>query len=367
MSKNSHKRQLIIVLCVFWTLLALSFAYISYSVADSENSKVSPINIFSMNMVKFYLWLAFFPLIFLGVKHFGFEKRETFPFNFLIQAGFCLLFVIIHTAIYTPIVWTFEPPNNQNVYPSITTLFAQYLFYGNFYLGVLLYSLLVVVIQAYLLLTKYQTEEARNSLLKSELAKAQLQALKAQLQPHFLFNTLHSISSLNISNPAKANVMIARLGELLRMTLERSDEQMVTLGEELEFLRCYLEIEQIRFRDRLTTEFDIADETLSQEVPHLILQPIVENAVKHGIAPYSAKGKILVGARQRDGKLFLRIRDESERAMKIAARSGSGKGLSNIRLRLEHFYGQNFRFALQETGNGMQVDLEVPTEVEKIS
>jgi len=363
MKQISRKWLVIIIFCTFWTLLGLSFAYISYSVADSENRAIFPIVIFGLNLIKFYLWFAFAPLIFLIVKHFGFENRETFLRNFFIQIGFGILLIVLHTAVYTPLVALIDPQIKKAL-PSISTLFEKYLFFGNLYLNILLYALLVIIAQGYLFFDHYLAEKTRSSRLKVELAAAQLQALKMQLQPHFLFNTLHSISSLNLSNPMKANAMIARLGDFLRMTLDRSDEQTVTLNEELEFLRCYLEIEQIRFSDRLTVEFDIADETLSAQVPHLILQPIVENALKHGIAPYAAKGKIDVSAHKANGRLLLQIRDNGAKTNKIAVVNGNGKGLSNVRSRLEQLYEKNFRLTLNETETGMEVDLEIPLAIE---
>ncbi len=349
--------------CAFWTLLGLMFGSISYSVAESENRASFPFVIFSLNLIKFYLWFAFVPLVVWLVKRFGFEKRKTLFRNFLLQIGFGLILIVAHTAIYTPFVALLDPQIEKNL-PSISTLFEKYLFFGNFYLGVLLYSMLVVIIQAYQIFSKYHAEEARNSLLKAELADAQLQGLKMQLQPHFLFNTLHSISSLILSDPPKANLMVARLGDFLRMTLERSDEQMVALDEELDFLRCYLEIEQIRFSDRLTVEFDVADEILSAQVPHLILQPIVENAVKHGIAPHSAKGKISISARKNDRELFLQIEDSGIKTNKLESVGGNGKGLSNVRSRLVHLYANNFRLTLTETENGMKAELKIPFVVE---
>lgn len=367
MKKNSRNRQLILVLCVIWTLLALIFAYVSYSVADGENNKISAVHFVWMNLIKFNLWFIFLPFIFRILENFGIQKVKNLFLNFLIHIGFCGLFSFLQMIIYTPFVWIFEAQKNIP-YPTFSnfferyysTLFEKYNFFANLFLNVLLYSLLVLIIQGFLLLKKYQTEESRNALLKAELADAQLQSLKMQLQPHFLFNTLHSISSLNLSNPLKANQMIARLGDFLRMTLDSADEQMVSLAEELEFLRCYLEIEQIRFSDRLSVEFDIADETLSAEVPHLILQPIVENAVKHGIAPHSAQGKIYISAHKSDGKLFLQIKDDCAKINKIATKNGKGKGLKNVRSRLEQLYENRFRLTLNETENGMKVDLETP-------
>ena len=140
-------------------------------------------------------------------------------------------------------------------------------------------------IQAFAFYQDYRTEEEQKLRATAQLARAELHALKMQIHPHFLFNTLHSISSLVLEDAPKANQMIARLGDFLRLTLEHSERQFVTLKEEIEFARCYLEIEQVRFSDRLQVEFDVAAESLTAEVPHLILQPLVENAIQHAIAP----------------------------------------------------------------------------------
>lgn len=368
MKRISRKWQVVIIFTIFWTLLGLSFAYISYSVLNTSKNPVSPYLIFSMNLFKFFLWFAFAPLIFLLVKKFDFEKRETFFRNFFIQIVIGLAFIFLHTLIYTPVSAYFDPIV-EKTFPAMATLFEKYLFFGNFYLGVLLYTLIFIICQGYLFFDSYVNERIRRSKIQTELADARLQTLKMQLQPHFLFNTLHSISSLNLSDPQKANQMIARLGDFLRMTLDAADEQMVTLHEELDFLRCYLEIEQIRFSDRLTVEYDIADETLSTEVPHLILQPIVENAVKHGIAPYAGKGNIKISAHKSNEKLFVQIKDNSARNENLSAPNGNGsngKGLSNVRLRLEHLYGKNFRLDFQKTDGGMQVDLEIPLKEFKV-
>jgi len=356
MKHFSFERQLILVLVIFWTLLGLTFAYISYSVAESENSRVLPLHIFAVNLIKFYLWLAFAPLIFLIVRRFQFRDRDSFFFNVLIHGAFCLLFTVLHTAIYTPLVWAIEP-RHQLTYPSVATLFEKYLFFGNFYLSVLLYVLLVIIFQAYLLFTKYQTEETRSSQLRAELADARLRTLKMQLQPHFLFNTLHSISALNLASPQKANQMIARLGDFLRMTLERSDEQMVTLDEELEFLRCYLEIEQIRFSDRLTVEYDVPPETLSAQVPHLILQPIVENAVKHGLQTSAKPLKIKISAEVSSHKLILEVANSG--ALNGNSNGGTKIGLKNVGERLEKLFGSGGTFELRQDGDFVKARVEI--------
>jgi len=183
-----------------------------------------------------------------------------------------------------------------------------------------------------------------------------------QIHPHFLFNTLHSISSLVLEDPPRANSMIARLGDFLRLTLEHSDEQMVTLKQEIEFLRCYLEIEQVRFADRLSVDFSIEPTTLSATVPHLILQPLVENAIQYGIAPHATAGWIRVEARRVDGLLRLEVKDSGPG---IETSSSSvekqGVGLSNVRARLKQNYGTEFRFEIVNVPEGgLAVLLEMP-------
>jgi len=186
--------------------------------------------------------------------------------------------------------------------------------------------------------------------------------LKMQLHPHFLFNTLHSISSLVLEDPPKANSMIARLGDFLRLTLENSDQQLVSLKQEAEFLRCYLEIEQVRFGDRLTVAFELEPQTLSAQVPHLILQPVVENAIQHAIAPRATRGHINVEAKRLNSSLRLEVRDNGPGMGSNNNLPGTeGVGLSNVRARLHQIYGFDFRFELiNAKGEGLAVVMEIP-------
>jgi LytS/YehU family sensor histidine kinase len=187
-----------------------------------------------------------------------------------------------------------------------------------------------------------------------------------QLHPHFLFNTLHSISSLVQEDPPKANSMIARLGDFLRLTIDHSDQQLVTLKEETEFLRTYLEIEQVRFGDRLTVAFEMEPTTFSARVPHLILQPVVENAIQHAIAPRATRGRIDIAAEQRNGLLRVEIRDNGPGIdSKQSGAELRGVGLNNVQARLEQIYGANFRFELKNgTDGGLTVMMEIPFQSE---
>jgi two-component system LytT family sensor kinase len=191
--------------------------------------------------------------------------------------------------------------------------------------------------------------------------EAQLKTLQQQLHPHFLFNTLNSISVLMHRDTAAADRTLMRLSDLLRLTLERLGDQDVTLDAELDFLRKYLDIERIRFADRLAIRFDIAPETLTARVPTLLLQPLVENAIKHGVARRTGIGHIAITARRDHDKLWIEVRDDgvglSEDAL-VAIHKGIG--VSTTRARLEHQFGADFRFEFHRLSQGVAVIVAVP-------
>ncbi|MEO8078303.1 MAG: histidine kinase [Acidobacteriota bacterium] len=197
--------------------------------------------------------------------------------------------------------------------------------------------------------------------LETRLAEARLKTLEAQLHPHFLFNTLHAISALIHSQPDAADRMISRLSDLLRITFAGSGAARIPLQEELEFLQKYLEIEQTRFQDRLTVRYDVDPETLDAEVPRLILQPLVENAIKHGVAPRIEPGIICITARRAGNLLQLEVRDNGS-GLSVAgrARLDSGVGLSNTRARLECLYGGDQALEFSGDGQGLAVVLKFP-------
>lgn len=200
--------------------------------------------------------------------------------------------------------------------------------------GIVVYKLIVTTKYALDYYDQYREEKHHSALLEAQLARAELQALKMQLQPHFLFNALNSISSLALENARAAVHMIARLGDFLRLTIENNGTQEVSLERELEFLRCYLDIEQVRFGDRLRVEIDIAPETLKAQVPNLILQPIIENSIKHGIAARASSGRIRISANRVCEQLLIEVSDDgpglSVNGLK-ASRLSEGVGLANTR------------------------------------
>ena len=211
---------------------------------------------------------------------------------------------------------------------------------------------------------KNRERELQTSQLEGQLAQAQLKALKMQLHPHFLFNTLHSISALVHADPEAAERMIARLSDLLRLTLDNEGTQEVSLKQELAFLEQYLEIERTRFPDRLSVEMDIDPEALDACVPNLILQPLVENAIRHGIAPRPEAGFIRIQAVRENGMLRLQVRDDGPGLTNSQSGLREGVGLTNTRQRLTQLYGTAHRFEFANApGGGLEVNLELPFRV----
>lgn len=207
---------------------------------------------------------------------------------------------------------------------------------------------------------RLQDRETRASQLEGQLAKAHLQSLKNQLQPHFLFNTMHSISALMMTDVQAADRMIVRLGDLLRMNLESAGTQLTTLSRELDFVNCYLGIEQVRFEEKLVLFFDIAPETLDAQVPLMLLQPLVDNAVKHGISRLPQGGEIRISSHLQDQDLKLEVRDNGPGLSTITTRR-DGLGLRVTRERLETLYGTNQSLVLASPPQGgMSVLVTIP-------
>ena len=197
--------------------------------------------------------------------------------------------------------------------------------------------------------------ELRASQLEAQLFEARLQSLKMQLQPHFLFNALHTIGQLiRTGQNALAVQVVAGLGDLLRQLLDSATTQEVPLKQELDFLRSYLDIEQIRFRDRLKVVVDASGDTFDARVPHLILQPLVENAIRHGITARTTVGRLLICARRINGSLHLTVRDDGAGLplSGLSAHDSLGVGLANTSARLQQLYGDEASFDVVNAEDG---------------
>lgn len=215
----------------------------------------------------------------------------------------------------------------------------------------LAYLCIVTVSQAARYALLYREREVLAASLEAQLARAELQLLKMQLQPHFLFNALNTIAELAHNDPHNADRLIARLGHLLRLSLEQAGHQVVPFRQELQILEAYLEIEQTRFQDRLLIETSVAPDVLDAGVPALLLQPIVENAIRYGTSPVTGAGRIRIRAARAGDQLVITIADSGP-GFPAGGPAKEGLGLHNTRERLRQLYGAQQRFALETMPEG---------------
>jgi two-component system LytT family sensor kinase len=228
------------------------------------------------------------------------------------------------------------------------------------HLGLIIYWLIFAAVRGLESRRHLRDEKLRTAQLHGELSRAQLQALRMQLQPHFLFNTLNAISALALSDPPLARTMISRLSDLLRLSLEENCALRVSLGQEIQFLESYLAIQRIRFQDRLIVKLDIAEDVRDAMIPHLILQPLVENALQHGLLPVRGGGTLCILIERTGTDLRMLIEDDGQGLPSMTLREGVG--LSNTRARLAAL-GAGSLVLRARSGGGTCAEVRLPYEV----
>ncbi|MGD0340975.1 MAG: histidine kinase [Bacteroidales bacterium] len=226
--------------------------------------------------------------------------------------------------------------------------------------GVILYAMIILTYFLFESLSNLSEKNAREAKLESLVKETELKMLRSQINPHFLFNSLNSISSLTITDPEKARNMVIKLSDFMRYALSRKDEQPVSLRSELDNLRLYLEIEKVRFGDRLSTEEHIGPEVLEAKVPVMLLQPLYENAVKHGVYESTGSVRIITSASVSDGLLGITISNNFENG--VSAAKGTGTGLLNVSRRLELIYGNKASVRTEKKDGMFTVYLYLPVE-----
>jgi two-component system LytT family sensor kinase len=341
---------------LFWTLIGLSFASQFYLASYKAGRPVTWGQAVGWSLGDWYVWaLMSVPIVQLA-RRFRFDDVK-WGRNVAIHLAASAICSLGYMALRAGV------GQAQSRWGGTPVSFAETfnpLLVKTFHLNLLIYWVIVSVHHAFGYYRQMQERELRAAELEKRLAQARLQTLQMQLNPHFLFNSLHAISALVHKDADMADQMITRLSDLLRYALESTDAQEVPLRQELDFLRRYLEIEQTRFGDRLAVLLEIAPETLDALVPNLLLQPLVENAIRHGIEPRAKPGRIEVRSRCENGRLKLEVRDNGV-GLLPGRKIEEGVGLSNTRARLKQLYGDRHRFALSEgPDGGLAVCLELP-------
>jgi two-component system, LytTR family, sensor kinase len=310
------------------------------------------------SLVNWYTWGLLAILVFGLVRRFPVDGGRWWvrvAFHALCAAAVALL----HTALCASWFWLVAA---ESASASTWSWMWHRLFLWFFHWDVLIYAGVLGLVHAIDYNRRLRDRELRASQLETQLNRARLDALRMQLNPHFLFNSLNAVSELVHENPMLADRVITQLATLLRAVLDESNKAEVTVKEELDFAKKYLEIEQVRLGERLAVRVEADPATLDLLVPSLILQPLIENAVRHGIAPLERAGIIAVSASGHEGKLELEVRNSGSGVTEQSTGSRTqGVGLSNVRRRLAHHYGEDCRLELSATdGGGYRARILIP-------
>ena len=340
---------------VAWTAVALATTELQYA-AQPQGGLDAFGRVLRMSFASCWLWALFTPAILALARRFRVD-RSTWPRTLPLHFGAAAAATFIDVALMRVIA----PYVNAGAPVLRTPLHVMFL--RQLFLYSLCYFVIVALAHAtYYARVSYE-RDVRAATLEAQLSAARLTALQGQLRPHFLFNTLNMIAEQVYTDPAGADAMLTRLGVLLRSSFTETDRERVPLRHELELLESYVEIMRARFRGRLTFELDIGPGTLDALVPRFMLQPLVENAIKHGVEPREEGGRVTVAARRRDESLELTVRDDGD-GLTGAIREGTG--VRNTRERLLHLYGEGHQqFALAPaTGGGTAASVVIPFEID---
>lgn len=333
-------RQVFVFLFVIATVLALAYSVAWYAELTSQGVQPSFASGLLWHFLEFYLWLALCPLIFAVNRRFPLAppKVRIFILHMLVAIVFPSLMRLLGLFIDRLL----DPPFAANIPFTFRYLFVYCAYRTPSQM--VMYSFILALFCAHDYYEGLRKEGERRALLETQLAKAELMALRMQLHPHFLFNTLHSVSALIEGRPREAIRMIARLGEFLRLSIDGRDSRVICLEEEIRFVELYFGIERVRFEDRVRLRVNIGPGTESALVPNLILQPLVENALRHGAWEHGGAARVEVASRAVDHSVEIIVRNEQESTPALAKPIQEGVGLANVRSRLQLLYPERFRF-----------------------
>ena len=352
-----------ILLAGLWTIPAISFAvsiHARYLLSGNESSL--------LNWIVYQIigWMSWVPLtvVILWLARKVRVQREGLGRALVFHAIACVLIVNVHLGYYVWLYGVYE-------YTGAMTLawwWEEYLLYATIRgpWALFLYWFILGVYYSWDYYQKFLDRELQASKLETQLVRSQLDALKDRLHPHFLYNALHSVAMLVRKGDQEASVnMLAGLSDLLRYVLDKGERQFVSLDEEIDFIKQYLSIQEVRFSDRLATSFDIPQDLLQAQVPFLIIQPLVENSLRHGIGPKKEGGTITVAAHKKDDSLVLMVSDNGVGLDGNDSSPTDRVGLSNIRERLHHIYGDGGRLEIDTPASGgLTARITIPFQIQ---
>jgi len=339
-----------LVWLLFWSLVGFFYATQIYMNSPEGQGWAEALK---TAMPRWFIWGALTPGMFWADRLLS-EKARQLSKRFLFHIPVCFGWLIIFAAINTLVTGILD-----GTLPEISFSFVV----NHFYWNLLIYWLIMGVYWAKNYYTDLREQELKSSRLEKNLAEARLQSLQDRLHPHFLFNALNTISAYMEKDAKTARRMIANLADLLRFSLDHTNSPKIPLSQELSFLDSYLDIEQMRFKDQLSVSKNVDPEALDVQVPGFLLQPLAENAIRHGINPRNAPGHVDIEIKRKNGRLHLQVKDDGVGLPEDWESSGNtGVGLANTMERLSEMYGPEHHFSIKNRadGNGVVVDIGIP-------
>jgi two-component sensor histidine kinase len=348
------------LLAVGWTIIGCFYAARNIVVSVSQGRAIEWSRIVLYEIIYWQVLIVLTPVILWFARRFP-VSRENWIRRLFVLTIFGLLIAplqgFFESCIALFIEWGIRQTPTEELAQRLPAIERTVLV--SCFTGFTTYWMIVGVDYAFDYYRKFREREIKSTQLENRLAQAELQNLKMQLHPHFLFNTLHTISVLITRDAEKAKQMLIHLSDLLRITLDNSGAQEVSLKQELDFLGRYLEIEQTRFQDRLTVKTNVDAKALEARVPNLILQPLVENSIRHGIGRSSKKGIIELSAGVENKTLHLEVRDNGSGFSENEPKNGVG--INNTKARLAQLYGEAHSFEITNLADGgALIEIEIP-------
>lgn len=311
--------------------------------------------------LKVFLWVIMGCTIYLMYKKFNFDTGK-----FVLSLAFHTIVSVLYADLHTYIYWgMIQSVISAGFYVDLISfediLLISYRFNISIYWIILGFTIALDYFN------KYKSRDKKAAELAKQLAETKLKVLQSQLQPHFLFNTLHNINGLIYEDKDAASKMITDLSDMLRMTLENKDENEISLKKEMELIEKYITIQSSRFKDKLETKIDIDNDVLDSKVPNMILQPLVENAFEHGLSKITKTGQLIITARSDNNNLVMEIHDNGNGINSNDIKSQkSGIGISNTKERLEQLYQDNFELIIDKSHlGGALIKLIIPLRSSK--
>ena len=339
-----------------WLVVALLSSVVPNSVLDNGKLIRIPWRMVIAEQLRQYVWWVLLtPVAIFLARRFPFTaRRPAIPIVVHVATAFAsAIFITFGRMIVIPYFFAKGGPTFEMTFESVRAFIPQSM--GT-------YALIVTITMGFDTYRRFLMKQKEAAELEAQLARAQLSLLRMQLEPHFLFNTLHTISALVDVAPADARRMITLLSELLRDTLDAQEKSTVGLSDELDWIERYLDIQQIRYGDHLRIEMNIDPRSLPMSVPALILQPLVENVIKHGVDRAKNAVTISVGSSVENEQLRLTVVDNAG-GMPDGAKPSENIGLRNTRQRLHNLFGKRHTFSLESLGGTVRATIEIPAEI----